>query len=177
MVYVNLIGGQDELVFDGCSLVVGPDGTILHRSPQFEEDMFVAMCPAGEAAVVGSVTDHLEPVEEVYRALETGFGDYVRCFEQVVIGLSGGIDSALTAVIASDDARTRFGLGCRDASRFSSSHSIDDARQLADNLGLRFELLPIDEVFGAFLDALDLCCRNGVRHSEENLQARTRERC
>ena len=71
VVYVNLVGGQDELVFDGCSLVVGPDGTILHRSPQFEEDMFVADVPLPEA-VVGSVTDLLEPVEEVYRALETG---------------------------------------------------------------------------------------------------------
>jgi NAD+ synthase (glutamine-hydrolysing) len=178
VVYLNLIGGQDELVFDGCSLVVGPDGTIVHRSPQFEEDMFVADVPLpGEAVVVGSVTDHLEPVEEVYRALETGLGDYVRKngFEQVVIGLSGGIDSALTAVIASDALGPDSVWGVAMPSRFSSEHSIDDARQLADNLGLRFDLLPIDDVFGAFLDALaPVFAGTEFGTSEENLQARTR---
>jgi NAD+ synthase (glutamine-hydrolysing) len=178
VVYLNLIGGQDELVFDGCSLVVGPDGTILHRSPQFEEDLFVLDVPLpGEAAVVGSVTDHLDPVEEVYRALETGLGDYVRKngFEQVVIGLSGGIDSALTAVIASDALGPDSVWGVAMPSRFSSSHSIDDARHLADNLGLRFELLPIDEVFEAFLEALDpVFAGTDFGTSEENLQARTR---
>jgi NAD+ synthase (glutamine-hydrolysing) len=178
VVYVNLVGGQDELVFDGCSLVVGPEGTVLHRSPQFEEDMFVADVPLpGEAVVVGAVTDLLEPVEEVYRALETGLGDYVKKngFEQVVIGLSGGIDSALTAVIASDALGPDSVWGVAMPSRFSSAHSIEDARQLADNLGLRFDLLPIDDVFGAFLDALTpVFAGTEFGTSEENLQARTR---
>ena len=178
VVYLNLIGGQDELVFDGCSLVVAADGTIVHRSPQFEEDMFVVDVPLpGEAVVVGSVTDHLEPVEEVYRALETGLGDYVRKngFEQVVIGLSGGIDSALTAVIASDALGPDSVWGVAMPSRFSSQHSIDDARQLAENLGLRFDLLPIDDVYGAYLEALaPVFAGTEFGTSEENLQARTR---
>jgi NAD+ synthase (glutamine-hydrolysing) len=178
VVYLNLIGGQDELVFDGCSLVVSSDGTIVHRSPQFEEDMFVVDVPLPEeAVVVGSVTDHLEPVEEVYRALETGLGDYVRKngFEQVVIGLSGGIDSALTAVIASDALGPGSVWGVAMPSRFSSQHSIDDARQLAENLGTRFDLLPIDDVYGAYLEALaPVFAGTEFGTSEENLQARTR---
>ena len=178
VVYLNLIGGQDELVFDGCSLVVAHDGTIVHRSPQFEEDMFLVDVPLpGEPVVVGSITDHLEPVEEVYRALETGLGDYVRKngFEQVVIGLSGGIDSALTAVIASDALGPDSVWGVAMPSRFSSQHSIDDARQLAENLGLRFDLLPIDGVYGAFLEALaPVFAGTEFDTSEENLQARTR---
>ena len=178
VVYLNLVGGQDELVFDGCSLVVAPDGTVVHRSPQFEEDMFVVEVPLpGEAVVVGSVIDHLEPVEEVYRALETGLGDYVRKngFAQVVIGLSGGIDSALTAVIASDALGPDSVWGIAMPSRFSSAHSIEDARQLAANLGFRFDLLPIDDVFGAFLEALaPVFAGTDFDTSEENLQARTR---
>jgi NAD+ synthase (glutamine-hydrolysing) len=178
VVYLNLIGGQDELVFDGCSLVVADNGTIVHRSPQFEEDMFVVDVPLpGEPVVVGSVTDHLEPVEEVYRALETGLGDYVRKngFKQVVIGLSGGIDSALTAVIATDALGPGSVWGVAMPSRFSSQHSIDDARQLAENLGLRFDLLPIDGVYGAFLEALvPVFAGTEFDTSEENLQARTR---
>jgi len=178
VVYLNLIGGQDELVFDGCSLVVAHDGTIVHRSPQFEEDKFIVDVPLpGEPVVAGSVTDHLEPVEEVYRALETGLGDYVRKngFEQVVIGLSGGIDSALTAVIASDALGPDSVWVVAMPSRFSSQHSMDDARQLAENLGLRFDLLPIDGVYGAFLEALaPVFAGTEFDTSEENLQARTR---
>jgi NAD+ synthase (glutamine-hydrolysing) len=178
VVYLNLIGGQDELVFDGCSLVLAPDGTIVHRSPQFEEDMFIVDVPLpGEPVVVGPVTEHLDPVEEVYRALETGLGDYVRKngFEQVVIGLSGGIDSALTAVIAADALGPDSVWGVAMPSRFSSQHSIDDARHLAENLGLRFDLLPIDDVYGAFLEALaPVFTGTEFGTSEENIQARTR---
>jgi NAD+ synthase (glutamine-hydrolysing) len=140
--------------------------------------MFLVDVPLpGESVVVDSVTDHLEPVEEVYRALETGLGDYVRKngFEQVVIGLSGGIDSALTAVIASDALGPDSVWGVAMPSRFSSQHSIDDARQLAENLGLRFDLLPIDGVYGAFLEALaPVFAGTEFDTSEENLQARTR---
>ncbi len=178
VVYLNLVGGQDELVFDGCSLVVAADGTIVHRSPQFEEDLFIVEVPLpGDPVVTGSLTDHLEPVEEVYRALETGLGDYVRKngFDQVVIGLSGGIDSALTAVIASDALGPESVWGVAMPSRFSSQHSIDDARQLAANLGLRFDLLPIDDVYGSFLDALaPVFAGTEFDTTEENLQARTR---
>jgi NAD+ synthase (glutamine-hydrolysing) len=178
VVYLNLVGGQDELVFDGCSLAVAPDGTIVHRSPQFEEDLFVVDVPLpGETPRVGTVTDHLEPVEEVYRALVTGLGDYVRKngFEQVVIGLSGGIDSALTAAIAADALGSESVWGVAMPSRFSSQHSIDDARQLAVNLGIRFDVLPIDGVYQSYLEALSpVFAGTAFGTAEENLQARTR---
>jgi NAD+ synthase (glutamine-hydrolysing) len=178
VVYLNLVGGQDELVFDGCSLAVAPDGAIVHRSPQFEEDLFVVDLPLpGEPVVVGSVTDHLEPVEEVYRALETGLGDYVRKngFEQVVVGLSGGIDSALTAVIAADALGPESVWGVAMPTRFSSQHSIDDARELASNLGIRFDVLPVDAVYESYLEALSpVFSGTPFGTAEENLQARTR---
>jgi NAD+ synthase (glutamine-hydrolysing) len=178
VVYLNLVGGQDELVFDGCSLAVAADGTIIHRSPQFEEDTFVLDLPlAGEKATVGSVVDHLGAEEEVYRALQTGLGDYVRKngFEQVLIGLSGGIDSALTAVIAADTLGPEAVWGVAMPSRFSSQHSIDDARVLAERLGIRIDLLPIDGVYSSFLDALDpVFAGTQFGTAEENLQARTR---
>jgi NAD+ synthase (glutamine-hydrolysing) len=178
VVYLNLVGGQDELVFDGCSLAVAPDGAIVHRSAQFEEDLFVIDLPLpGEPVVVGSVTDHLEPVEEVYRALETGLGDYVRKngFEQVVVGLSGGIDSALTAVIAADALGPESVWGVAMPTRFSSQHSIEDARDLASNLGIRFDVLPVDDVYESYLEALSpVFSGTGFGTAEENLQARTR---
>jgi NAD+ synthase (glutamine-hydrolysing) len=178
VVYLNLVGGQDELVFDGCSLVVAADGTIVHRSPQFEEDTFVVDVPLpGEAVAPGSVTEHLGVEEEIYRALETGLGDYVRKngFKQVVIGLSGGIDSALTAVIAADTLGADAVWGVAMPSRFSSQHSIDDARALAENLGIRFDVIPIDDVYSSFLDALGpVFAGTDFGTAEENLQARTR---
>jgi NAD+ synthase (glutamine-hydrolysing) len=178
VVYLNLVGGQDELVFDGCSLVVAPDGTIVHRSPQFEEDLFIVDVPLpGEPVVTGSVTPLLDPAEEVYRALQTGLGDYVskNGFDSVVVGLSGGIDSALTAVIASDALGPEAVWGVSMPSRFSSRHSIDDARAVASNLGIRFELLPMDGVFQALLEALDPVFQGTeFGTAEENLQARAR---
>ena len=178
VVYLNLIGGQDELVFDGCSLAVAPDGTIVHRSPQFEEDLFVVDLPLPEDPVVASLlTPHLDRIEEVYRALVVGLGDYVRKneFDQVVVGLSGGIDSALTAVIAADALGPDAVWGVSMPSRFSSQHSIDDARELASNLGIRFDLLPMDTVYQAFLESLDsVLAGTEFGTAEENLQARTR---
>jgi len=178
VVYLNLVGGQDELVFDGASVVIAPDGTLLHRSPQFEEDFFVVDVPLpGERVTAGEVAPHLEPTEEVYRALTTGLADYCRKngFTGVVIGVSGGIDSALTAAIAADALGSENVWGVSMPSRFSSQHSIDDARALAANLGIRFDLIPIDDVFAAQLDALaPVFAGTGFGTAEENLQARTR---
>lgn len=178
VVYLNLIGGQDELVFDGASVIIDADGEVIHRSPQFEEDFFVVDIPVGdEASEPGAIAPLLEPTEEVYRALLTGLGDYCRKnhFASVVVQLSGGIDSALTATLASDalgpEAVWAIGL----PSRYSSQHSIDDARALADNLGIRFDLISIDGIFAAHLDALEEVFEGtpfGV--AEENIQARTR---
>jgi len=191
VVHVNLVGGQDELVFDGASVVLGADGRVLHRSPQFEEDFFVVdvpmgdeaaptgdeAAPTGAASSSGAVAPLLGPLEEVYEALKTGLRDYVlkNGFGSVVIGLSGGVDSALTAVVAADALGPDAVWGVAMPSRFSSQHSIDDARSLADNLGIRFDLIPIDDVFGAHLDSLAVVfagAEGGV--AEENLQARVR---
>lgn len=178
LVYLNLVGGQDELVFDGASLAVDATGQVLHRSPQFDEDFFVIDLPLGaDIGEVTSVAPLLDPTEEVYRALVTGLGDYVRKngFEEVVVGLSGGIDSALTATIAVDALGPGGVRGVAMPTRFSSDHSVEDARVLADNLGIRFDLIPIDDVFAAQLDALAPIFEGtafGV--AEENLQARAR---
>ena len=178
VVYLNLVGGQDELVFDGASLVLAADGTVVHRSPQFEEDLFVVDVPlTGEAVADRSPTPLLNSTEEVYKALVTGLGDYVRKngFSQVVIGLSGGIDSALTATIAVDALGASAVWGISMPSRFSSQHSIDDAQQLAEELGVKFDVLPMDQAYAAFLEILDPVFDGtdfGV--AEENLQARAR---
>ena len=179
LVYLNLVGGQDELVFDGASLVMDSMGNLLHRSPQFEEDFFVVEVPShrAEPTEPARPTPLLDPTEEVYRALTMGLGDYVRKngFAGVVVGLSGGVDSALTAAIATDALGPQAVWGVAMPSRFSSPHSITDARELASNLGIRFDLLPIDDVFSAFLDELAPVLEGsefGV--TEENLQARIR---
>jgi len=178
VVYLNLIGGQDELVFDGASVVIACDGTLIHRSPQFEEDFFVVDVPLGdESTEVGSIAPLLEPTEEVYQALTIGLRDYCakNGFEGVVIGLSGGVDSSLTAAIAADALGPESVWGVAMPSRFSSQHSIDDARALAGNLGIRFDLIPIEGVFTAHLEALsDVFAGTESGVAEENLQARAR---
>ena len=178
VVYLNLVGGQDELVFDGGSLVVAADGSVIHRSPQFEEDRFVVDVPlAGEPVDQVDLPPFLDPTEEVYRALTIGLGDYVRKngFQSVVLGLSGGIDSALTAAIAVDALGPEAVWGLAMPSRFSSQHSIDDARKLASSLGIRFDVVPIDDVYAAYLAALaPLFADMPFGVAEENLQARAR---
>jgi NAD+ synthase (glutamine-hydrolysing) len=178
VIYLNLVGGQDELVFDGASVVIGRDGQLLHRSPQFEEDFFVVDVPVGDESVTGgSIAPLLEPTEEIYRALTVGLGDYCRKngFDRVVIQLSGGIDSAVTAAIAHDalgpDSVWSIGM----PSRFSSQHSVEDARTLAENLGIRFDVAPIDGIYSAYLETLDeIFAGTEFGVAEENLQARAR---
>ncbi|HZD04867.1 MAG TPA: nitrilase-related carbon-nitrogen hydrolase, partial [Longimicrobiales bacterium] len=178
LVYLNLVGGQDELVFDGASVVIAADGSILHRSPQFEEHRFVVDVPlAGEAVTAGTVMPLLEQSKEVYTALTVALGDYVRKngFEAVVIALSGGIDSALTAVIAADALGPEAVWGVAMPSRYSSRHSLEDARRLAANLGIRFDVVDMDGIFAAHLDALaPLFVGTETGIAEENIQARIR---
>lgn len=178
VVYLNLVGGQDELVFDGASVAIAADGAVLHRSPQFEEDFFVVEVPFGEEpAVVGEVAPLLEPTEEVYRALTVGLRDYCakNGFRQVVVGLSGGVDSALTATVAADALGPENVWGISMPSRFSSPHSKEDALALADNLGIRFDVVDIDGIFAAYLDALSgVFAESEFGTAEENLQARAR---
>ncbi|MFP3882332.1 MAG: NAD+ synthase [Actinomycetota bacterium] len=178
VVYLNLVSGQDELVFDGASVVMTADGEIIHRSPQFEEDFFVVDVPVDDEEVErGTITPLLEATEEIYRALTLGLRDYCRKngFDRVVVAVSGGIDSALTAAIAADALGPESVWGVGMPSRFSSRHSVDDAEALARNLGIRFDLIPIDGIYTAQLEALSEIFEGtdfGV--AEENLQARAR---
>jgi NAD+ synthase (glutamine-hydrolysing) len=174
LVYLNLVGGQDELVFDGCSMVIDASGAVVHRSPQFEEDFFVVDLATGDG---GTVAPLLEPEEELYTALTTGLADYVdkNGFGRVVIGLSGGIDSALTAAIAVDALGSDRVVGVAMPSGFSSDHSVADAERLAANLGIEFHLLPIGDVYDAFVKALSpVFGDRPFGLAEENVQARTR---
>ena len=178
IVYVNTVGGQDELVFDGASVVLDVDGSILHRSPQFEEDRFVVDVPIGEeSSRPSSPTPLLEETEEIYRALVVGLRDYCRKngFDRVVIGLSGGIDSALTAAIAADALGGENVWGVAMPSRYSSEGSVVDAKELAANLGLRFDVIGMDDIFSEYLEALTPAfagTEEGV--AEENIQSRIR---
>jgi NAD+ synthase (glutamine-hydrolysing) len=170
LAYVNMVGGQDELVFDGDSLVVDAEGRELFRAAQFATEVLVADV-FGQAGTSPALQPRLGDVEEVYRALVLGLGDYVRKngFSSVVLGLSGGIDSALAAAIAVDALGPEAVHGVGMPSEYSSQHSRDDAADLATRTGLSFREVPIAPVVEAFLGQLDL---SGV--AEENLQARVR---
>ena len=197
VVYLNLVGGQDELVFDGGSIVMDREGSIQYRAPRFEEDLFVVDVevgePAGnpEAATVARVdpstpvskprspspAPDVEPIELIYRALVLGLGDYVRKngFSKVVVGLSGGIDSALTAVIAVDALGRDSVRGVTMPSAFSSQGSINDSEELARRLGIRLDRIAIGDLFDGYRDALEAVFGSsefGV--AEENLQPRIR---
>jgi NAD+ synthase (glutamine-hydrolysing) len=174
IVYVNAVGGQDELVFDGGSLVVAPDGTVACRAARFEEDLLVATIEDGDLTADDRPPWADEP-EDVYRALQLGTGDYVRKngFTGVVLGLSGGIDSALVATIAADalgaDAVHALGM----PSMHSSQGSLDDAAEIARRLGIGFDDVAITDVYRAYeaqLSADDVV--QGL--AAENLQARIR---
>jgi len=176
IVYVNAVGGQDELVFDGGSMVVSPSGELAHRARMFEEDLLVVdIGDGGSAAELRSPWP--EGPEEIYRALELGLGDYVRKngFREVVLGLSGGIDSALVATIAADALGARAVRALAMPSPFTSRESLEDAEEVARRLGIRIDEIRIDEVFAAYRSALAETFRGtpeGV--AEENLQARIR---
>ena len=199
LAYVNLVGGQDELVFDGDSLVVSPAGDLLARAPQFSEAVLVVdlELPQGPAEPVdlgaGDVSvartlisaeplpaydptavemhTRLPAEAEVYAALVTGLGDYVRKngFRSVILGLSGGIDSALVAAIACDAIGAANVHGVSMPSAYSSEHSRSDADDLAARTGCQYRTVPIAPMVDAYLDALKL---TGL--AEENLQARVR---
>ena len=198
VVYVNCVGGQDELVFDGSSMVISPSGELLHRSGQFEEDRFVVDIEVnGDTWVdptipcidvsrsrtqdapreAGSVAPLLGPIGEIYTAITAGLKGYVtkNGFSEVVIGLSGGIDSALTAAVAVDALGPDAVRGVTMPTRYSSQGSVDDSVDLADRLGIRVETIPIEGVFGEFTEALGPVFVGTVEDvAEENLQARIR---
>jgi NAD+ synthase (glutamine-hydrolysing) len=198
VVYVNLVGGQDELVFEGDSMVFDASGNLLYRAAEFTEEQFVVDTPlrasSAPRGAVGPVRSdrlvvrparpvpasvaRLEPEEsEIYQALVTGLRDYVRKngFKKVVIALSGGIDSALSAAVATDALGPEAVWGVAMPTRFSSEGSVLDAKDLAERLGIRFDIIPIDDVFAGFLSSLEPAfARTEFGVAEENLQARIR---
>jgi len=174
---VNQVGGNDSLIFDGTSLAIAPGGEIVAQGKSFAEDLilFDACNPA--PAVETSFEDESSEVQATWDALVLGTRDYVhKCgFSQAVIGLSGGIDSALVAAIAVEALGKENVLGVGMPSQFSSQGSIDDGRGLAENLGIRFELLPIGDVFTAYTQTLDpVFAGTPFGLAEENLQSRIR---
>ena len=177
--YTNLVGGQDELVFDGGSCVFSPLGDVLARGKQFEEDLLIVdIDPDATHPVVEPTPEPaLADLEEVYEALTIGTRDYVRKngFEKVVIGLSGGIDSTLTATIAADALGPENVVVVTMPSRYSSEGSIADSDILAKNLGVKLWNISIEDMFQSSLDSLDpLFAGTGSGVAEENLQARMR---
>jgi NAD+ synthase (glutamine-hydrolysing) len=175
--YVNLIGGQDELVFDGQSLAVDAKGRLIGLGKQFEEDLVIVdFDPEGRGLVeIPEPTYHRE--NEMFHALVLGVKDYFRKtgFEHSFIGLSGGIDSSLVAVIAANALSKENVTGVSMPSRYSSEHSMNDAEQLAENLGIEFLTIPIEFIFTAYLDELRTHFKElPADVAEENLQSRIR---
>lgn len=171
--YCNLVGGNDELVFDGASLVVNEQGGLLARGNLFAEDFMIVdldSAPVKELPL---------PCEEelVFKALVLGVRDYLhKCgFKSAVLGLSGGIDSALTAVIAAEALGRENVRGLALPSQFSSQGSLDDAEQLAKNLGIQYDVVPIQPMFVAAKEELKSVFANRAEDTtEENIQARLR---
>jgi NAD+ synthase (glutamine-hydrolysing) len=176
IVYVNAVGGQDELVFDGGSIVTAPDGTLRHRARVFEEDLLIVDIDENSSFADERLEWPEEP-EDVYRALVLGLGDYARKngFADVVLGLSGGVDSAFVTTLAVDALGRGAVRTIAMPSRYSSPESLEDAAEIARRLGTRLDVIGIDEIFSAYLGALEEPFRGTEPGTaEENLQARIR---
>ncbi len=177
LLYVNQVGGQDSLIFDGESMVLDHQGKRVAKAAKFKEDMVVVDTETWQGEVRPATSDQGDDTADVYQALLLGTSDYVKkCgFTQVVIGLSGGVDSALTAAIAVEALGKENVLGVALPSPYSSQHSVDDAELLAKNLGIEFKIIPIGDLFGGFCEALAPHFE-GLKPdvTEQNIQARIR---
>jgi NAD+ synthase/NAD+ synthase (glutamine-hydrolysing) len=174
IVYVNQVGGNDQLIFDGSSFAMNAEGQVIASAASFEEDLVLVDTQTRTGDRHDTYPDECDAA---YQALVIGTRDYIRkCgFERVIIGLSGGIDSSLTAAIAVDAVGRQNVIGVGMPGPYSSEHSIADARDLANNLGIRFELIPIQAQYEAFLRVLNPLFDGGtVGVTEENLQSRLR---
>ncbi len=179
VVYCNLVGGNDSLVFDGHSMVVDASGRLLAHARGFEEELLVADLPDAASASRGHATDvpAENDHEQVIQALVLGLRDYMKKtgFERAVVGLSGGIDSALVAVVATRAVGAANVLGVAMPSRFTSSASDEDAATLARRLGIGFEVIPIEPIVDSLRRALSPLLGGDHRGiADENLQARVR---
>lgn len=174
VVYVNQVGGNDQLVFDGSSFAMDRDGNVRAAAASFAEDLVVFDAAAGEAE---RRENFEEECEAVYEALVLGTRDYIRkCgFSRVLVGLSGGIDSSLVAAVAVDALGAENVTGVGMPGPYSSEGSVTDARAMAQALGIRFELISITPIYEKYLEALDPLFAGCPRDlTEENLQARIR---
>ena len=178
LAYCNLVGGQDELVFDGRSVVVSPDGEVVARGASFAEDLVIVdFTPGAKLGATADLAPVLGQEQEVYEAIELGLRDYVRKngFTDVVLGLSGGIDSALTATIAADALGAAHVHGVLMPGPYSSEGSVSDSLELAASLGIDTLRLPIEAPFDGFLGTLAPAFEGREPDvAEENLQARVR---
>lgn len=179
LVYLNLVGGQDELVFDGASFVMNRGGTVTFRAPEFEEALLPVDFVCGDTVepVAGDLAEPLPEIASIYKALVTGIRDYVgkNRFQGAVLGLSGGIDSALTLVLATDALGVDQVECVLMPSRYTATMSIEDARLEAETLGCRYHVIPIEPAFDAFLGMLEESFAGMPPDTtEENIQARCR---
>lgn len=173
LVYVNQVGGNDELLFDGSSIVIDKQGRTIYCARAFEEESALVSL-SGEVCETAAAPDK---AADIGRALILGLRDYIRkCgFRDVVIGLSGGIDSAVTAALAVEALGAEHVTGIAMPSQFSSQHSIDDARALAENLGIAFHLTPIDGIYQPYEKSFNaLFSDDKFDTTNENVQARIR---
>jgi len=174
VIYLNLVGGNDELIFDGRSVIFSPQGEVMARAKDFEEDLLIFDLNSKEPIIRSSSVSRIENVK---KALVLGIRDYVsKCgFSKVHMGLSGGVDSAVTCALAVEALGPENVLGVLMPSQYSSDHSVTDAEALAKNLGIRHEIIPIKHVFDTYRDDLRPIFKNAAEDvTEENLQARVR---
>ncbi len=193
IVYLNMVGGQDELVFDGGSFVVDGKGETLYQAQQFEEEIFyidldleVKEQPKGPILEIRQKGSELNPLqsaqllsknESLYSALKLGLFDYVskNNFEKVLVGLSGGIDSALTATIAVDALGSNNVVGVALPSKYNTEESLVDARLLAENLDIEFKVIEIEEIVNIFRNTLKESVNDELGQiTDENIQSRVR---
>ncbi|MEJ2554011.1 MAG: NAD+ synthase [Gammaproteobacteria bacterium] len=180
IVYVNQVGGQDELVFDGESFTMAADGRVAMRGRPFVEEIYTVDFEIGATEVTplpGVVQEQLAEEESVYGALVLGVRDYIEKngFQGAVIGLSGGVDSALTLAIAVDALGAERVEAVMMPSRYTAAMSVDDARAEAESLGVEYHVIPIEPAFQAFLDSLKQEFAGTAEDTtEENIQARCR---
>jgi len=193
IIYLNMVGGQDELVFDGGSFVVDGKGEILYQAQQFEEEIFyidldleVKEQPKGPILEIRQKGSELNPLqsaqllsknESLYSALKLGLFDYVskNNFEKVLVGLSGGIDSALTATIAVDALGSNNVVGVALPSKYNTEESLVDARLLAENLDIEFKVIEIEEIVNIFRNTLKESVNDELgQTADENIQSRVR---
>ncbi|MBW9252053.1 NAD+ synthase [Proteus mirabilis] len=177
VVYLNQIGGQDELVFDGCSKVFDERGTITHRLAAFDEQVAVVEFDELTIVPMQDAAPELSPLAQVYQALVLATRDYVtkNGFKGAILGLSGGIDSGLTVAIAVDALGKESVQAVMMPFRYTSEMSIHDAKEQADLLGVEFDTVSIEPMFDAFMDQLSPMFKgSAVDTTEENLQARCR---